>query len=174
MKFLHTVLNTLWHHELFLRREEEDLIKFLKDDSPSRRHKDCFYVRGQKSRDQWRIGTNRNENHIICRCTLSATSTSASPGRPSGGFPGSSPGGAVAESGRLGFRSDGYEAGDIIRTLHKIGLRPPRPFNPKRDKNFDNWLSRDVYNFALVWLKEDRCMAALLLHLDPDAIEIGR
>ena len=156
MKFLHTVLNTLWHPELFLRREEEDLIKFLKDDRPSRRQNDCVCLRGQKSRDQWCIGTNRNENHLICRCTLSATSTSASPGIPSGGFPRSSLGGAVGESGRLGFRSDGYEAGDIIRILHKIGLRPPRHFNPKRDKNFDNWLSRDVYYFALVYLKEDR------------------
>ena len=62
----------------------------------------------------------------------------------------------------------------MIRTLHRIGVRPPRPFNPKKDKNFENWLSRVEYHFALMGLNEERCTAALLLQLDPDALEIAR
>ena len=56
----------------------------------------------------------------------------------------------------------------------KIGVCPPRPFNPKKDKNFDKWLSRIEYHFALMGLSEDRCTAALLLQQDLDAREIAK
>ena len=77
-------------------------------------------------------------------------------------------------SNGLGFGTQNYDPDEMIRTLSKIGVRPPRPFNPKKDKNFDNWLSRIEYHFALMGLSEDRATAALLLQLDPDALEIAK
>ena len=32
----------------------------------------------------------------------------------------------------LGFGTPAYDPDEMIRTLSKIGVRPPRPFNPKR------------------------------------------
>ena len=90
-----------------------------------------------------------------------------------GGFTLSTSDSGLSWPSRFGFGTGGYDPEEMIRTLSKIGVRPPRPFNPKKDKNFDNWLSRIEYHFALMGLSDDRCTAALLLQLDPDAQEIA-
>ena len=66
------------------------------------------------------------------------------------------------------------EADSMVQALGRLGIRPPRPFDPRRDKNFDSWLSRIDYHFALTGLDEDRKTSALLLQLDLDAFEMAK
>ena len=68
--------------------------------------------------------------------------------------------------------AEGDEA-DQNQSLTKMGIRAPRSFDPKKDKNFINWLKRLDYHFGLIKLQEDQKTAALLCYLDSDAFEIA-
>ena len=62
---------------------------------------------------------------------------------------------------------------EISQTLSKLGIKAPRPYDPKKDKSFNNWLRRLDYHFALIKLADDQKNSAVLCQLDTDAFEIA-
>ena len=62
---------------------------------------------------------------------------------------------------------------NFAQSLSKLGIRAPRPFDPKKDKNFDHWVKRMNYHFNLAELKPKKKAAALLFQVDLDAFEIA-
>ncbi len=63
------------------------------------------------------------------------------------------------------------EEENLATTLSKLGIRAPRPFDPKKDKNFEYWLKRMEYHFTLAKLEEENKTAALLCQIDIDALK---
>ena len=43
-------------------------------------------------------------------------------------------------------------ADNLVRTLRRMGIKAPKPFDPKRDKNFEMWLERTEFH-----LKVNKC-----------------
>ena len=62
----------------------------------------------------------------------------------------------------------------LVRSLRHMGLKAPKPFNPKRDKNFEIWLERVEYHLTVINCPDDNKTSALLLLLDLEAFEAAR
>ena len=42
---------------------------------------------------------------------------------------------------------DSQDVEGIERSLRQMGIRPPRPFDPKKDRNFESWLNQIKFYF---------------------------
>ena len=65
--------------------------------------------------------------------------------------------------------SDGED--ETIKSLRRMGIRAPKPYDSKREPNFDAWLTRVVFHMAVSKIPDDRRTASLLLLFDTDSFE---
>ena len=87
-------------------------------------------------------------------------SRGSGPGPGAGAAPGGT-GGAIGED-------------DTIRSLRRMGIRAPKPYNPKRDPNFDAWLDRVVFHMSVSKVPDKSRTSVLLLLFDSDSFEAAR
>ena len=56
--------------------------------------------------------------------------------------------------GALGAAADGeYET---VRSLRRMGIRAPKPYDPKHEPNFDAWLARVVFHMSVSKTPDDK------------------
>ena len=60
---------------------------------------------------------------------------------------------------------------ETVKSLRRLGIRAPKPYDPKREPNFDAWLSRVVFHMAVSKIPDDRRTASLLLLFDTESFE---
>ena len=60
-------------------------------------------------------------------------------------------------------------ADNLVRTLRRMGIKAPKPFDPKRDKNFAMWLERTEFHLKVSKCQEEDKTSSLLLLLDVDS-----
>ena len=74
--------------------------------------------------------------------------------------------------GALGAAADGED--ETVRSLHRMGIRAPKPYDPKREQNFDAWLDRVVFHMSVSKIPDDKRTSSLLLLFDTDSFEAAR
>ena len=55
-----------------------------------------------------------------------------------------------------------------------MGIRAPKPYNPKRDPNFDAWLDRVVFHMSVSKIPDESRTSVLLLLFYSDSFETAR
>ena len=71
--------------------------------------------------------------------------------------------------GALGAAADGEDK--TVKSLRRMGIRAPKPYDPKREPNFDAWLARVVFHMSVSKIPEDKRTSSLLLLFDTDSFE---
>ena len=59
----------------------------------------------------------------------------------------------------------------LVRTVSRMGIKAPKPFDQKRDNNFGMWLERTEFHLTVNKCQEDDKPSLLLLLLDVDSFE---
>ena len=59
----------------------------------------------------------------------------------------------------------------LVKALGRIGIRAPKPFDPKRDRKFETWLDRTKYHLMITKCPDEDRTACLLLLLDSECYE---
>ena len=62
-------------------------------------------------------------------------------------------------------------ADNLVPTLRRMGIKAPKPFDPKRDKNFEMWRERTEFHLKVNKCQEEDKTSSLLLLLDVDSFE---
>ena len=62
----------------------------------------------------------------------------------------------------------------LIKALRRMGIRAPKQFDPKRDKNFESWLERTEFHLVVNKCPEEDKTSSLLLLLDVNSFEAAR
>ena len=60
------------------------------------------------------------------------------------------------------------------RSLRQMGISPPRPFDPKKDRNFESWLNRIEFHFEVTKYPVEDKTGSLLLLLDVECFEVAK
>lgn len=55
-----------------------------------------------------------------------------------------------------------------------MGIRAPKPYNPKREPYFDAWLDRIVFHMSVSKISDEKRSRSLLLLFDTDSFEAAR
>ena len=74
--------------------------------------------------------------------------------------------------GALGTAADGED--EIVKSLRRMGIRAPKPSDPKREPNFDAWLALVVFHMSVSKIPHDKHTSSLLLLFDTDSFEAAR
>ena len=69
---------------------------------------------------------------------------------------------------------DPQDAEGMKRSLRQMGIRPPRPFDPKKDRNFESWLERIEFHFEVTKCPPEDKTGSLLLLLDVECFEVAK
>ena len=69
---------------------------------------------------------------------------------------------------------DPQDAEGMKRSLRKMGIRPPRPFDPKKDRNFESWLNRIEFHFEVTKCPVEDKTGSVLLLLDVECFEVAK
>ena len=69
---------------------------------------------------------------------------------------------------------DPQDAHGMKRSLRQMGIRPPRPFDPKTDRNFKSLLNRIEFHFEVTKCPAEDKTGSLLLWLDVECIELAK
>ena len=62
----------------------------------------------------------------------------------------------------------------LVKSLRKMGIKPPKHFDPKKDRNFETWLERIDFHLAVNECAEERKTRARLLLLNNDSFEAAK
>ena len=62
----------------------------------------------------------------------------------------------------------------LLKALRRMGIRAPKQFDPKRDKNFESWLERTEFHLVVNKCSEEDKTSSLLLLLDVNSFEAAR
>ena len=62
-------------------------------------------------------------------------------------------------------------ADKLVRTFRRMGIKAPKLFDRKRDKNFEMWLERTEFDLIVNKCQEEYKTSSLLLLLDVDSFE---
>ena len=62
----------------------------------------------------------------------------------------------------------------LVKSLRKMGIKPPKHFDPKKDRNFETWLERTDFHLAVNECAEEHKTRALLLLLNNDSFEAAK
>ena len=62
-------------------------------------------------------------------------------------------------------------ADNLVRTLRRISIKAPKPFDPKRDNNYEMWLERTEFHLKVNKCQKEDKTSSLLLILDVDSFE---
>ena len=74
--------------------------------------------------------------------------------------------------GALGAAADSED--ETVKSLRRMGIRAPKPYDPKREPNFDAWLARVVFHMSVSKIPDDKRTSSLLLLFDTDSFETAR
>ena len=74
--------------------------------------------------------------------------------------------------GALGAASDGED--ETVKSLRCVGIRAPKPYDPKRKPNFNAWWARVVFHMSVLKILDDKRTSSLLLLFDTDSFEAAR
>ena len=66
---------------------------------------------------------------------------------------------------------DEEEREGLVKALRRMGIRAPKPFDPKRDRKFETWLDRTEYHLMVTKCPDEDRTACLLLLLDSECYE---
>ena len=55
-----------------------------------------------------------------------------------------------------------------------MGIRPPRPVDPKKDRNFESWLHRIEFHFEVTTCPAEDKNGSLVLLLDVECFEVAK
>ena len=55
-----------------------------------------------------------------------------------------------------------------------MGIKAPKHFDPKRDRNFETWLKRTEFHLGVIKCPEENKTNALILLLDGDSFEAAQ
>ena len=61
-----------------------------------------------------------------------------------------------------------------MKSIRRLGLIAPKPFNPKPDKKFLIWLERIEHHFKVANIPDEAKTSSLVLLLDLDGYETAR
>ena len=76
-------------------------------------------------------------------------------------------------NGALGAAADGEN--ETVKSLRRMVIRAPKPYDPTSEPNFDAWLARVVFYMSVSQIFDDKCTSSLLLLLfDTDLFEAAR
>ena len=59
----------------------------------------------------------------------------------------------------------------LVKALRRMGIKAPKQFDPKRDKNFEVWLNRTEFHLVVNKCPEEDKTSSLLLLLDVESFE---
>ena len=62
----------------------------------------------------------------------------------------------------------------LIKALRRMGIKAPKHFDPKRDRNFETWLKRTEFHLEVIKCPEEDRTNALILLLDGDSFEAAQ
>ena len=84
----------------------------------------------------------------------------------------------IAEEGEGDGDSDTTERTDfeevLVKSLRRLGLKAPKPFNPKREKHFEILLVSIEHHFKVANIPDEPKTSSLVLLLDLDGYETAR
>ena len=63
-------------------------------------------------------------------------------------------------------QDDEEEREGLVKALRRMGIRAPKPFDPRRDRKFETWLNRTEYHLMVTKCPDEDRTACLLLLLD--------
>ena len=72
-----------------------------------------------------------------------------------------------------GQNNDGQEE-KLIKALRRMGIKAPKHFDPKRDRNFETWLKQTEFHLEVIKCPEEDRTNALILLLDGDSFEAAQ
>ena len=72
-----------------------------------------------------------------------------------------------------GQDNDGQEE-QLIKALRRMGIKAPKHFDPKRDRNFETWLKRTEFHLEVIKCSEEDKTNALILLVDGDSFEVAQ
>ena len=55
-----------------------------------------------------------------------------------------------------------------------MGIKAPKHFDPKRDRNFETWLKRTEFHLEVIQCPEEDTTNALILFFDGDSFEAAQ
>ena len=62
----------------------------------------------------------------------------------------------------------------LIKALRRMGIKAPKHFDPKSDKNFETWLERIEFHLSAIKCPEEDKTTSLLLLLDVNSFEASK
>ena len=74
--------------------------------------------------------------------------------------------------GALGATADGED--ETVKSLRRMSIRAPKPYDPKREPNFDAWLASVVFHMSVSKIPDEKRTSSLLLLFDTDSFEAAR
>ena len=63
---------------------------------------------------------------------------------------------------------------NLVKALRRMGIKAPKHFDPKKDKNFETWLERTEFHLTVNKCPEESKTSSLLLLLSVDAFEAAK
>ena len=72
------------------------------------------------------------------------------------------------------LHSDDSDEEGMVKALRRMGIRSPRPFDPKKDRNFENWLDRTEFHLQVTKCPDADKTGSLLLLLDVECFEVAK
>ena len=74
--------------------------------------------------------------------------------------------------GAVGAAANGED--ETIKSLRRMGIRAPKPYDPKREPNFDAWLARVVFHISVSKIPNDKRTSLLLLLVETYSFKAAR
>ena len=109
------------------------------------------------------------------RLTTSTTSTSLTSGS---GFPlpGTPPPPSIVfnpppPGARAALKAAADGEDETVRSLRRMGIRAPKPYEPQRELNFDALLARVVFHMSISKIPANKSTSSLRLLFDTDSFE---
>ena len=72
----------------------------------------------------------------------------------------------------LGAAAEGED--ETVKSLRRMEIRATKPYDPKREPNFNAWLARVVFHMSVLKIPDNNRTSSLLLLFDTDSFEAGR
>ena len=62
----------------------------------------------------------------------------------------------------------------LVKSLRKMGIKPPKHFDPKKNRNFETWLERTDFHLAVNECADEHKTRAILFFLNDDFFEAAK
>lgn len=60
---------------------------------------------------------------------------------------------------------------DTVKSIRLLGIRAPKPYDPKSEPNFDEWLNQGLFDMSVSKISNEKRTSYLLLLFDTDCFK---